>query len=156
MPRGDTRAAEAALEHLPEKIAETGVEALVLDTIYFFLELVPMRLGIPYVHICSAHHLDFSGATPAPFFSWPHETTSQAIDRNVEGLKICGEILDPVLAIAQPYAEKAGLHIDWKDPSATTSKLATITQSPREFDFPNPSWPPTFHYAGPFHDDEGR
>ena len=39
---------------------------------------------------------------------------------------------------------------------ATASKLATITQSPREFDFPNPSWPPTFHYAGPFHDDEGR
>jgi zeaxanthin glucosyltransferase len=147
---------EAALEHLPEKIAETGVEALVLDTIYFFLELAPMRLGVPYVHICSAHHLDFSGATPAALFSWPHETTSAAIDRNVEGLKICGEILAPVLAIAQPYAEKAGLHIDWNDPSATTSKLATITQSPREFDFPNPSWPPTFHYAGPFHDDEGR
>jgi zeaxanthin glucosyltransferase len=101
-------------------------------------------------------HLDFSGATPAALFSWPHETTSAALDRNVEGLKICGEILAPVLAIAQPYAEKAGLHIDWNDPSATTSKLATITQSPREFDFTNPGQPPTFHYAGPFHDDEGR
>ena len=147
---------QAALEHLPEKIAETGVEALVLDTIFFFLELVPMRLGMPYVHICAAHHLDFSGATPACLFSWPHETTSEAIDRNVEGLKLCGEILAPLAAIAKPYAEKAGLNIDWNDPAATSSKLATITQSPREFDFPNPNWPPEFHYAGPFHDDEGR
>jgi zeaxanthin glucosyltransferase len=147
---------EAAFEHLPEKIAETGVDALVLDAIYFFLELVPMRLGMPYVHIWTAHHLDFSGATPAALFSWPHETTSEAIDRNVEGLKICGEILASVAAIAQRYAEKAGLHIDWNDPTATISKLATITQAPREFDFPNPNWPPTFHYAGPFHDDEGR
>jgi zeaxanthin glucosyltransferase len=146
---------QAALEHLPEKIAETGVEVLVLDAIYFFLELVPMRLGVPYVHIWTAHHLDFSGATPAALFGWPYETTPEAIDRNVEGLKMCGEILAPLTAIAKPYAEKAGLHIDWNDPTATISKLASITQSPREFDFPT-NWPPTFHYAGPFHDDDGR
>jgi zeaxanthin glucosyltransferase len=146
---------QAALEHLPEKIAETGVEALVLDAIYFFLELVPMRLGVPYVHIWTAHHLDFSGATPAALFGWPYETTPEAIDRNIEGLKMCGEILAPLTAIAKPYAEKAGLDIDWSNPTATISKLASITQSPREFDFPT-NWPPTFHYAGPFHDDEGR
>jgi MGT family glycosyltransferase len=69
---------------------------------------------------------------------------------------MCGEIMAPLGAVAKPYAEKFGLHIDWNDPTATISKLAAITQSPREFDFPNPNWPPTFHYAGPFHDDEGR
>ena len=42
---------EAALKHLPEKIAETGIHALVIDTIHFYVELVPLRLGIPYVHI---------------------------------------------------------------------------------------------------------
>lgn len=147
---------QAALEHLPEKLAETGVEALVLDAIYFFLELLPMRLGMPYVQISTAHHLDFSGTTPACLFSWPHETTAEAIDRNVEGLKICGEILAPLTAVAKPYAEKAGLHIDWNDPTATISKLASITQSPKEFDFPNRNWPPEFHHAGPFHDDQGR
>ena len=36
------------------------------------------------------------------------------------------------------------------------SKLAVITQTPREFDYPNIQWPAEFHYAGPFHDDEGR
>jgi zeaxanthin glucosyltransferase len=29
-----------------------------------------------------------------------------------------------------------------------------ITQTPKEFDFPITTWPPQFHYAGPFHDDE--
>jgi hypothetical protein len=31
-----------------------------------------------------------------------------------------------------------------------------ITQTPKEFDFPGIPWPAQFHYAGPFHDDEGR
>jgi MGT family glycosyltransferase len=147
---------KAALEHLPEKIAETGVEALVFDKIYFYLELVAMNLGIPYVHIWSVLHVDFSGFTPPCIFSWPHETTPEAVARNVEGLKVAGEILAPLAEVAKPYAEKAGLQIDWNDPTATTSKLAVITQTPVEFDFPNLHWPAEFHYAGPFHDDEGR
>ena len=65
-------------------------------------------------------------------------------------------VLAPLAEVAKPYAEKAGLEIDWNDPTATTSKLAVITQTPREFDYPNPHWPAEFQYAGPFHDDEGR
>jgi MGT family glycosyltransferase len=115
-----------------------------------------MNLRIPYVHIWSVLHVDFSGFTPPCIFSWPHETTPEAVARNVEGLKVAGEILAPIAEVAKPYAEKAGLQIDWNDPTATTSKLAVIAQTPVEFDFPNPHWPAEFHYAGPFHDDEGR
>jgi hypothetical protein len=35
---------KAALEHLPGKIAETGVNSLILDTLYRLLEIVPMHL----------------------------------------------------------------------------------------------------------------
>lgn len=147
---------KAAFEHLPEKIAETGVEALVFDKIYFYLELVAMSLGIPYVHVWAVLHADFSGFTPSCLFSWPHENTPEAFTRNAEGLKVAGEILAPLTEVAKPYAEKAGLQIDWNDPNATNSKLAVITQTPREFDYPNPHWPAEFYYAGPFHDDEGR
>jgi zeaxanthin glucosyltransferase len=146
----------AGLEHLPQKLAETGVEALVLDTIYFLLELVPMRMGMPYAQIWNVLHLDFSGMTPSFLFSWPHMTTPEAVARNVEALKTTGEMLAPVWAVAKPYAEKAALEIDWNDPAATTSKLAVVTQTPKEFDFPNSHWPAQFHYAGPFHDGEGR
>ena len=47
----------AASKHLPQKLAETHVEALVIDTIHIFLELVPMSLGMPYAQVweCPPH-----------------------------------------------------------------------------------------------------
>jgi zeaxanthin glucosyltransferase len=78
---------KAAFEHLPEKLRERGIKALVIDTVYRFLELVPMRLGMPYVQIWNVLPLDRSGSTPAYYFSWPHETTPEALARNIEGLK---------------------------------------------------------------------
>ena len=60
------------------------------------------------------------------------------------------------MPIAQSYAERNGLEIDWSNSAATVSKLAVITQTPKEFDFPIPHLPPQFHYAGPFHDNEAR
>jgi zeaxanthin glucosyltransferase len=54
------------------------------------------------------------------------------------------------------YAEKAELKIDWEDPGHTLSRLASISQTPRAFDFESPHWPPEFHHTGPFHDGKGR
>jgi zeaxanthin glucosyltransferase len=146
----------AASKHLPKKLAQTGVEALVIDVIHTFLKLVPLSLSMPYVQVSTGLPLDFSGTTPPFFFSWPHQSTPAALKRNQEGLKAAGEIFVPIVPLAMSYAEKVGLKINWGDPAATASKLAVITQTPREFDFPGISWPPRFHYAGPFHDDYGR
>jgi Glycosyl transferases, related to UDP-glucuronosyltransferase len=54
------------------------------------------------------------------------------------------------------YAEKAELKIDWEDPGHTLSQLASISQTPRAFDFESSHWPPEFHHTGPFHDGKGR
>jgi zeaxanthin glucosyltransferase len=51
--------------------------------------------------------------------------------------------LGPLAEAARSYAEKVGLQIDWNDPAATVSKLAVITQTPEEFDFPGIPWPRT-------------
>lgn len=147
---------KVALEHLEEKLVETSVEALVLDATHVFLQLTPMSLGVPFVQIWNTLHLDSSGATPASFFSWPHELTPEALARNIEGLKKLAGFFAPVVAVAKSYAEEKGLQIDWSDPHATTSKLAVITQTPKQFDFPGAPWPAHFHYAGPLHDDDGR
>jgi len=146
----------AASKHLPKKLAQTGVEALVIDTIHTFLELVPLSLEMPYAQISTGLHLDFSGTTPPFFYSWPHEETPTAVIRNREGVKAAGEVFAPVQSLARSYAERAGLEIDWNDFNATASKLAVITHTPREFDFPNIPWPAAFHYTGPFHDGNGR
>jgi zeaxanthin glucosyltransferase len=65
-------------------------------------------------------------------------------------------MVDHVAAVAVPYAEKAGLNINWNDPSSIDSRLATIAQVPKEFDLPGIPWPDNFHYTGPFHSDQGR
>jgi zeaxanthin glucosyltransferase len=143
-------------DYLAEKLATTGIEALVIDTIHFFIELVPLSMSIPYVHIWNVLHLDFSGATPACIFSCPLDTTPEGLNRNTVNLHKLGAILGPMAEIARSYAERVGLKIDWNDPAATVSKLAVITQTPKEFDFPGIPWPAQFHYAGPFHDEEGR
>ena len=147
---------KASFEHLPAKIAETGVDALILDTVYLLLEIIPMHLGVPYVQIWNVLHWDFSGSTPLTLYNWPHETTPEALARNAAGLQIVSEFRRTLMPIAQSYAERNGLEIDWSDPAATVSKLAVITQTPKEFDLPIPHLPPQFHYAGPFRDDEGR
>jgi zeaxanthin glucosyltransferase len=146
----------ASLEHLPAKIAETGVDALVIDSVYMFLEIVPMHLGLPYVQVWNVLHFDFSGSTPLSLYGWPHETSPESQARNVEGLELVNELFGNLIPIAQSYAERIGLQVDWADPAATGSKLAVITQTPKEFDLPISGLAPQFHYAGPLRDDEGR
>jgi MGT family glycosyltransferase len=115
-----------------------------------------MHLGLPYVQVWNVLHFDFSGSTPLSLYSWPHETSPEAQARNAEGLQLVGELRGNLLPIAQSYAERVGFEIDWADPAATVSKLAVITQTPKEFDLPISHLAPQFHYAGPFRDDEGR
>jgi hypothetical protein len=120
------------------------------------VEIVPMHLRLPYVQIWNVLHFDPSGSTPLALYSWPHETSPEALARNTRGLQILREIGKKAMPIVQSHAEHHGLRIDWSNPAATVSKLAVITQTPREFDFPIPNLPPQFHYAGPLHDNEGR
>jgi zeaxanthin glucosyltransferase len=146
----------AALQHLPERLSEADIDALVIDTIHFFVELVPMRLGMPYVQVWNILHLDLSGQTPPCFLDWPCEVSSEGLIRNREGVKRMYEVLSPVIEVAKEYATVHHLDIDFSDFYATASRLAVITQTPKEFDLPMSKLPSQFHYAGAFHDALGR
>jgi hypothetical protein len=108
-----------AFDYLAEKLTTTGVEALVIDTVHFFIELVPLSMSMPYVHIWNVLHLDFSGATPAGLFSSPLDRSPEGLKRNAENLRKLDAIFDPLAQVARSHAEKAGLKIDWNDPAAT-------------------------------------
>ena len=47
----------AGLEHLPGKITQTGVNALVIDSVYR-LQTVPIHLRLPYVQIWNVLHFE--------------------------------------------------------------------------------------------------
>jgi zeaxanthin glucosyltransferase len=139
---------------LLKMVDTTGIEALIIDPIQFYVELGAMKLGIPYITVAPALYLDFFGHTPLAIYDWPHEITPEALVRNREGIvKFARFIYNEG---TKAYAQKAGLKIDWDDPSCVSSKLAYITQIPKAFDFENPLLPPQFHYTGPFHDGKGR
>ena len=145
---------EAIFKSLPRMLEKTGVEALVLDPIQFFVELAAMKLRIPYVTVANALYIDFSGYTPAGIFGWPHETTPDALARNLQAVtqavRFCYN------EGTKSYAKELGFKTDLDHPSWIFSELAYITQLPKEFDFEHPLLPPQFHYTGPFHDGKGR
>jgi zeaxanthin glucosyltransferase len=147
---------QAASVHLPAALLERKIEALVLDMSHRFLELVPLSLGLPYVQVWNIQPIDGSGITPPCFWSRPYEDTPEARSRNLEDAQLIGASFQQVQQVAAEYAARYGLHIDWNDPAATVSKLAIVTQVPKEFDFPANPWPSQFCYAGPFIDDAAR
>jgi MGT family glycosyltransferase len=147
---------EAALNSLPLALASAGASAVVLDTYQFYVELIPMSLGLPYVHVSNALHFDYSGYTPLCVYDWAHEMTTAALARNRKGVERFTQMLRQANGAMRAHAQRAGLKIDWDNPSATISKLAWITQTPQEFDFDNSHWPTQFHHTGPFHDGTGR
>ena len=147
---------EAILRSLPAIVQANGVDALLLDTVQYYIELGPMKLGMPYIHVSAALHRDYSGYTPPHFSDWPHETTPAALARNREGVARWAKIVGEANAGVRAYAEKARLKIHWEDLGSTLSPLALISQTPRAFDFESSHWPPQFHHTGPFHDDKGR
>lgn len=150
---------QAASEHLPRVLAETGVEALVIDTIHMYLEVVPMSMGIPHAHVWNILNIDFSGATPPSVVPGLYEDTPAGRTRNLEALKESDNaFFGLVQELAEPWAERAGLKLDWSDPAATVSRhaVAVVSQTPKEFDYSGIPWPKHFHYAGPFFDDVCR
>jgi zeaxanthin glucosyltransferase len=146
----------AASEHLPGVLAENGIEALVLDMSHRYLELVPLSLGMPYAHVWNILPIDASGIAPSCFVSRPYEDSPEARAKNLEDMKEIRPYFAYLREAAVDYARRIGLSIDWSDPTATASRLAIVSQTPREFDFPVNPWPPQFHYAGPFFDDAAR
>jgi len=147
---------ETILETLPAMVKENGIDALIIDTVQFYAELGAIHLGLPYIQIAGALHIDFTGYTPLSIYGWPHQTTPEALARNQDGLVNFTRILRLGDTGVRAYAKRVGLKVDWDDLSSTVSPLASITQVPKAFDFENPYWPPQFHHTGPFHDDESR
>ena len=147
---------QISLEQLPQKLSAAGVQALLIDKAHHFVELLAIKMGIPYVQVWNTLHYDGSGASPPFNFNWPHATTSEAIDRNLEGVRKLDIAFTQTCDVAKSWAKTNNLEIDWNVPGATASPFAIISQSPREFDFADIPHPESFYYTGPFQDDLGR
>jgi hypothetical protein len=76
------------VKSLPNIVQSNQIDALVIDSVYFYAELPAIQLGIPYIHVSAAMHFDFSGHTPLARYGWPHETTAAGLARNQDGISL--------------------------------------------------------------------
>ena len=119
---------------------------MVLDSYEIFREVIPISLGMPYVHVSNALHFDYSGYTPMCVYDWLHETTPEALARNRKGVANFVQMFTQANTAVGAHAERIGLKVDWQNPSTTISKLATMRaisrrSLPSEMAF---QWQPTF------------
>ena len=146
---------ESLFRSLPKTLSKTGADAIVLDQYQPYVELIPKSLGMPYVHVSNALHVDYTGRSPLCFYG-RRPNGSDETARNREEVERFRVLLEPTTAMARQYARKAGLSVDWENPSSTVSPLLWVTQTPRDFDFDSAPHVPQFHYSGPWHDGYGR
>jgi hypothetical protein len=137
-------------------IVDTKVDCLLLDALWRNLDLVAMKICVPYVQVSAALHPDMTGQTPYFIYDWPYDPSPEGHARNVRGLQDFLPVVEPCNSVVEDYVKRVGLPISLQDPYAPFSELAQITQTPREFDFPSDHWPREFHYAGLFHESEAR
>jgi MGT family glycosyltransferase len=115
-----------------------------------------LTLNLPFIQVSNALHIDLSGHAPLCFYDWPHQVGPEGYARNIEGTKAFLKMAAPIVAPERDYVARVGLPIDVEDPMSHRSKLAQLTQTPKEFDFPGDHWPTHFHYTGPWHDSSLR
>ncbi len=147
---------DVVFKHLPEVLASNPVDGLIIDAAYNTAPLVAIHGRVPFLQLWLPMHYDLSGSTPIPTFDWLPEKTPEALARNRQALQQMAQQATPAFAKGAAYAEAVGLSIDLHDPGALASPLAILTQTPREFDFPDISIPPQFRYLGPLQDDAAR
>jgi zeaxanthin glucosyltransferase len=140
---------------LPRVLADQKIEALVIDEGLYYTGMIPMAPN-PYVSASTGLYYDLTGRTATSLYDWMTDKTPEAAERNRGGAESARKILAPWENVGRECANKIGLDIDWRDPFATHSRRAWITQLPRAFDFCDIAYPPQFHYTGPFLDGEGR
>ena len=145
----------AIIREVSDLLRAGSFDGCLIDTYQAYLELAPKAAGVPYIQLANAVHFDVSGATPLCFFPWPFEHTASAERRNLEGVEQFRSLLQPSLEAAKAFAAEHNLDNDWDDLTATRSKLAVLTQLPKEFDFDSPALQEQFVYSGPFLD-EGK
>jgi MGT family glycosyltransferase len=132
----------------PAAIKAAGIDALLVDQMEPAGGAVAEHLGIPFVTICNALPINRDPVTPPPFTPWTYREGWLARARNVVGYAVSDWLTNPLTRVV------AGHRARWKLPALTSpddsfSKLAQISQMPRELDFPRTTLPECFHYVGP-------
>jgi zeaxanthin glucosyltransferase len=151
--RAVAKTTEMICRDAPQAVQDARVDMLLVDQTEPAGGSVAEHLGIPFVTLCNALALNREQDVPPPFSPWSYRESVWARMRNRLGYAVSDRILAPVRAVLADYRRR------WKLPAHkgsedSYSRLAQISQQPREFDFPRKLLPSCFHYVGPLRSPE--
>ncbi|MET0419428.1 MAG: glycosyltransferase [Actinoplanes sp.] len=150
--RGYVREVEVLLRDLPVLVEKHGIDALLVDQVYGAGNTVAEHLDIPVVNVCNALALNTEPGVPPFMTAWPYHPSLLARVRNMVGDQVIARVIRPVLQRINESRAAWGLPLI--NSVNDGSDLAQITQQPPFFDFPRTRLPDSFHYTGPFHDED--
>jgi zeaxanthin glucosyltransferase len=153
--RAIERTTEMMLRDGPQAIRAAGVSALLVDQMEPAGGAIAEHLDLPFFTICNALPLNRDPLVPPPFTNWRYRRGTLALLRNRAGYASSDRMLRGISRVVARYRERWNLE-PLGSPEQSFSKLAQISQLPREFDYPRTQLSSQFHYVGPLRRDPAR
>ncbi|MDJ0727185.1 MAG: glycosyltransferase [Prochloraceae cyanobacterium] len=146
--------AKMLFKDIPPAIKSIGIDSLIVDQFYDAGATIAERLDLPYVTICNALLVNQEVSVPPYFTNWIYEESIWSKIRNCIGNWYLNQITNPI------WQEIQAQRKEWKLPlynnrEQVYSKLAQISQLPKELDFPRKNLANCFHYVGPLQNSSG-
>ena len=145
--RAAEKEADSLLREVPDAMMLHGVTAIVGDQGSPVCSSIAGRLGIPFFSVCNAIAANRDPSLPPSFAGWMPGDGPLIRLRNRVGNLLVDSAVRPITRTINRYRSQWGLP-ELRKLEETFSPRAQISQQSEEFDFPNPSRPPHFHYIG--------
>jgi MGT family glycosyltransferase len=149
------RHAETVLSDACATVDQAGVDALVVDQGDLAAGSVAERLGLPFVTVSFFPPVFLHNEIPPNIVGWAPRRGTIARLRNWAANQVLTRALAPILRIVNDRRRTWGLRPLGRLNDFFSTR-ALIAQLPECLDFPRRHKPRHLHYAGPFHDSQGR
>ncbi len=145
--------ARMVLRDGPEAVRNANIDALLVDEVET-ANNVAEHLGLPFVSLALIPPLVNDNRYPPFYFGWSGSQRWWARLRNEIAIRVLTRVAAPIFVGVNEYRVAWGLKVGV--PEDGLSKLAQITQLPRELEFEIDPLPPNLYYTGPFVDPAQR
>ena len=149
------RGVQVGLDECPKLIRECGATALLADETVLSARSVAEQLQLPWISVCNALPMHPDPDLPPGGFGWTYGTTHYHRLRNRFGYFFCRKLMSKIDKAIRNFRTLHALpHYHLLRGNA--SRLATIAQISRQFDYPRQEQSDWFHYVGALHDASSR
>jgi zeaxanthin glucosyltransferase len=141
--------AETRLRESPAAMQAAKIDALLVDQFSLGGGTIADRLDIPRIDVCNGLPLNREIQLPPTFTSWSYNASHWPNIRNRIGYALADYLVSPARQVVSAYRKQYNLPL-YAHPDESFSKLAQLSQLPKELDFPRKALPSCFHYTGPY------